>query len=153
MQFADNSLSIELLVCIHVALEAEHCLGTGRWPSLAAGHLNLAAPTNTLSGSDHPHTSGASLTGSSAMVPSVPRVPMFCQGSWSKDSSKLPRRQKICPPTWFCLALPPEQTCTIDIMVVLRCWHDCHCCSALICYCRLRLLLRWWGTSSQTELL
>jgi hypothetical protein len=108
------------------------------WPSLEARHLNLATPTNTRSSSDHPHTSGASLTGSCAIAPSVPRAPMFYQGSWSKDSSKRPRRQNISPRRGLALPMhPPKKRGTNDIMVVLCRLHNWPCCSALISSCRL----------------
>ena len=108
------------------------------WPSLWAGQFNTAAPTITRSGNDHPHTSGVSFAGSSAMGA---EGPLFCQGRWWSASSMRPRQHNISPPTWSCPVPATEQTCEIERMVVF-CWrHYRPCGYALLCSCWLVSLL------------
>ena len=110
----------------------------------AAGHWNVAVPTSTRAGNDHPHTSGLSFAGSSAMVPGAPRGQCSARASGGRPPPRDPisiiyYHRHVLP------SLAPEHTCAIEIMVVFCCRHYRHCCYALLFVYWLVSLLIWEG--------
>ena len=118
-------------------------------PSLVAGHCNTAAPASTRSGNDHPHASGPSLKkGPLQWCPRCPGGQCSARSGGGRPHRcylvgrrSHHRRGPAWPPPRPPPPPPPEQTRTSDIMVVFKCRHDRPCCYALLCSCKLVLLL------------